>query len=247
MEEVKVPLNLLQLLTSSNFQFWSNTVIQKMKSSEKKRSNSGSQEGEGGSEESLPLPDIADGISPYRFRKDVCYKFILRKFRNHYKEDFLFMTGYTKEGKSKQERQESFKQAIVQYCSMQGFNSISAEFPFYLSALIFPREAEEAVLQQKRTSAENDNWVYGKVLQMLELVKEVIKSYSEAKLRKVCKIYEVYFLLKNYIRMVEEGKSDMSGLIESDAESDKKYIWKVLNEFKNFVRASSGLRTRKNK
>lgn len=59
--------------------------------------------------ENFTMFDGPDAISPYRFRKDVCYKFILRKFRNYYRDEFILLTGYTRDNKNKEARKDQLK------------------------------------------------------------------------------------------------------------------------------------------
>ena len=82
-------------------------MIQKIKQNKKEEIEGpciqGSEEGLDDSSQSKSSPSMKElpEISPYRFRKDVCYKFFLRQFKNHYLKK---MTSFDRKNKNKKER-----------------------------------------------------------------------------------------------------------------------------------------------
>lgn len=184
----------------------------------------------------IPIQSIADeGISLYRFRKDVCFKFILRKFKSYYKEDFLFVTGYERSKKDIKERHTSLKQCWIDYWRIKGYLEISPEFPFYLWALIFSKDAQEIV---KKLDIDTDK--KSKVLKVVNLFSTLVKNYSELKLRKICMIDEIRIILQNFINLANSDQISLSGLVESNSELDERYIKTVLIKFDKLIERFTG-------
>jgi len=215
-----------------------------MKGNEKVRSeNSKSSD-----DEDKNYPDFSmifegtQNLSPYRFRKDVRFKFILRKFKNYYKDEFISATNYLRENKNKEERRENLKQCAVEYCTMKGFTDISMEFPFYFTALIFPKDTEEIVKHMTKTASSDDMVLLKKVLKVISLLKGIIKSYSETRMKKVTSIFEIRMLLKGFLNEVSNQANQVEFISQSSEQTSLScQIYKELELYCNNIFIESKL------
>lgn len=160
---------------------------------------------------------------------------MLRKFKNHYRDDFTLLTGYVRDSKNKDARREQLKQSVLEYCKAHGFLAVSKEFPFYLTALIFPKDAEDIIRHMMRSVSEHEKPMFQKVLRVLDLIKGIVKSYSEVRLKKISMIYEIKLLLDNFISMVKDGDIVVSGLVGSNEDLDQRYIKAILDSFQSLI------------
>ena len=168
------------------------------------------------------LPDKDIKVSPYSLRKDVCYKFVLRNFKNYFRDDFFDSTGFKRGNKNKKDRRKQLKDCILLYCRNQDFCKASHEFPFFLSTLIFPKDTEQIVTEQKKQASEEEKDALERVLKIIDLFKSIIKNFSELKLKKVCSIPEINTLLRIFLDKVKSGEVTVSGLIKNDDDFDQK-------------------------
>lgn len=174
--------------------------------------------------------------SPYRFRKDVCYKFILRKFKNHYTKDFLEVTNFSSKHKSKTERSKSLQCCAVEYWKQRGLLSRSREFPFLLTALLFPKYSEEIIdLQISVEVIPTRRAKLQGIKSIIELLRRL--KFSEVWLRKVLYISEVRYLLTNFIKQAMAGEVEISGMIKEDSEKDISYLNKIVRSFHDLIDA----------
>lgn len=143
----------------------------------------------------------------------------------------MLVTGYVRDNKNKEERREQLKWWAVEYCKLNGYLVISREFPFYFAAIIFPKDVEEIVKHLMDDSTNEERLLYLKVLKVVQLLKGIVKTYSEVRLKKISYIYEIKLLLDNFLSLVKDGFITLSGLVNSDSELDRKYIKSIVESF----------------
>lgn len=77
----------------------------------------------------------------------------------------------------------------------------------------------------------DDRDTYIKVLRIIHLLKNFIKSYSEALLCKVSKILEISLLLDHFLSLVRRKEISLNGLVQGDTEIDQKFISYAVDKF----------------
>ncbi|CAI2361859.1 unnamed protein product [Moneuplotes crassus] len=226
--ESETPLKISQ----SEFPFCSNTEIKKFKDQMIKKKESEIKEKFDELEDEKNSNNCSSKPSPYRYRKDVCYKFILRKFKNYYTKDFTEATNFTSKHKNRDERVRSLKLCMLNYCGMRGLLERSAEFPFLLSSFLFPKYSREIIDSMIEESSDpNIKEKLELLKKIIDLLKNLVKNYSEIKLKKVVRIPEIRYLLLNFIRRARQGEIEISGMIKEDPEKDREYLKKIIKNF----------------
>lgn len=114
---------------------------------------------------------------------------------------------------------------------MKGYTQISPEFPFYFSALIFPKDVKEILLEMQRFGQISDDLEILKVLKIVELFKNIVKNYSALKLKKLISITEINMMLTSFIKKSKEGGIVIKGFYKHDESIDKKIIKDLLTKF----------------
>lgn len=115
---------------------------------------------------------------------------------------------------------------------MKGLLERSAEFPFLLSSFLFPKYSREIIDSMIEESNDPDRKRKLELLKkIIDLLKNLVKNYSEIKLKKAITFPEIRYLLLNFIRRVRQGEIEISGMIKEDPEKDRAYLKKIIENF----------------
>jgi hypothetical protein len=140
-----------------------------------------------------------------------------------------------RENKNKDERRINLQDCALKYCTVKKYIHFSKEFPFYIASLVFPKDTEEIVKHMMKDVNNQVNDLFKKVMKIINLLKGVIKSYSENRLKKIMMIPEIKILFSDLLDEMDQGRVVLSGLVQSDNLLDQKYIWCIIESFKRLV------------
>jgi len=74
-----------------------------------------------------------------------------------------------------------------------------------------------------------------KILKIIDLLKSLIKNFSEAKLKKALHLKEIRILIIDFIRKVKLDIIEISGLVKENKEADRQYIKNIIENFSDAV------------
>ena len=74
-----------------------------------------------------------------------------------------------------------------------------------------------------------------KILKIIDLLKSLIKNFSEAKLKKALHLKEIRILIIDFIRKVKLDIVEISGLVKENKEADRQYIKNIIENFSDAV------------
>mmetsp|Transcript_32939 Transcript_32939/g.32286 ORF Transcript_32939/g.32286 Transcript_32939/m.32286 type:complete len:130 (+) Transcript_32939:383-772(+) len=124
---------------------------------------------------------------------------------------------------------------------MQGLLEKSSEFPFLLCSFLFPKYSFDIIDLMITKSDNSETREKLKTLKkIIELLKSIFQNFSELKFRKVILIPEIRYLTEKFIEEVREGKIEIRGMIKDDSESDKVYVWKVIQTLQERINTDIG-------
>lgn len=104
-----------------------------------------------------------------------------------------------------------------------------------MTSLLFPKDTEEIVRHMMKDATPQEMTLYKQVLKIINLMKGIIKSYSENKLRKIMSISEIKVLFSDFLIEIERGNLVLCGLVQSDNLLDQKYIRSIIGSLKKLV------------
>ncbi|CAI2360969.1 unnamed protein product [Moneuplotes crassus] len=218
--------------------FCSNTDIRKYKQEMEKRNQSEASNSLEKKTEDSNSEEIKTTRSLYRYRKDVCYKFFLRKMKGYYKQQFIEASSFISSENNRFKRAESLKSSMLKYCKLRGFLDKSPQFPFLLSSFLFPKYSQDIInlmITQSNNSETREK--LNALKKIIELLKNIFQNYSEIKFRKAILIPEIRYLMRNFIKGVQQGKIEVSSIVKGDCEHDKAYIQKIFQTMEEGINA----------
>lgn len=150
-------------------------------------------------------------------------------------EDFTSFTHFSTHHKTKNERCQFLIECALKYCRDNALLNISNEFPFYITSLLYPKYSEEIIDEMMKGEDQEKILKLKKIIKIINLLKSLVKNFSEAKLKKVLRLKEIRYLIMDFIRKVKLNMVEISGLVKENKAEDRKSIRNIIKYFSDVV------------